>query len=142
MTIDGPYTSPLATLGIAQIETLNSLPTALVPAPGLGKFLLPISAIATFEPGIEAITGGGTVAVGPGALALSGVRVSLFSGADIQGTSPLGVLGLPNGLSAVDTDLENLALYVFASGDFVGGPSVDAKMRISVQYYIVTNGWS
>lgn len=142
MTLDGPYISPLAVLGIADLEAINSSPRAIIPAPGLGKGILITGVIATFQPGAEALTGGGFVRVGTGTT-VTGITANVFTAGEMQGTDPicLSIIQI-NGTAALQSTIENLAVFVFASADFVGGPSVAAKLRIQCQYYIITNGWS
>lgn len=135
-TSPGSLNYATKTLTSAQVKALNVTQIEVVPAPGLGKVIIPISQCIyklTYG-GSNAFTGGGAVGVYWGTTVQA-----ISSSAAITGTASVYNGTIPSSLgNTAIASLENIALNLFNTGSaFTGNAAGNNTVGVSFMYFII-----
>ena len=122
------------------MKTFGTTPVELVPAPGSGYFISPITAFAVYlYGGNNAFTGGSAVNLCWGNKTVTAGQ--LFANSTMIGTANRYNLPTVGQTASSASSPENLALNIVASGaDFAGNAANDNTMTVKVFYQIFPIG--
>ena len=124
----GALLTTKVTISSAELLNINATPKTLIPAPGVGKLIIPITCVLVYRYGTTDYTGGVSLQLSPNNILFNVTFTNIISGSSNKmGTRTVAAT------ATITSIFENLPFTITAASNPTGG---DGTVDVYLSYYI------